>query len=266
MNVVLEGDPDALRAWGRAQAPGAVSCHEVLAAGSPAKARAFAEAALAVVHRALMLVATPAAVNPLESAYLTKHLHDAVPATIVSPWTELDDDCRGAVALEVAQRCRTVTFFRDVARPMAAPPRTTVTSADALRRYYHLVAFLEGIVLEDLANEPLQDEYLNKVRRLRSGLGLTTEDLAKLLRITRAAIHKWTQGKGVSLELRARIDEWLAVLTRLESYWRPGLLPSILRRHGRGLGGKRPLDVMLHGGVDRVLEYFDALTDYGATA
>ena len=268
MDVLLEGDLDAVREWGRRQVAEAVSCQEVLAGASPAKARAFAEAALEVVHSAVRAVTATRAILPLQSAYLTRFLHEAVTAAVVSPWAIVDDDCRGAVALEIAQRCRTTPFLRGAARPLTLPARIPTMLRDHPPTHLlpHLLTFLEGVVLEDLATEPLQDEYLSKVKRLQTGFGLTTEELAELLRVSRTAIHKWTQGRGISRDAQARIDEWLGVLARMESYWRPGRLPSILRRHGRRLRGNTPLALILQGKADRVLEYFDALTDYGATA
>jgi len=267
-NVLFHGDLDAVREWGKAQATRGVSCHEVLAGTSPVKARAFAQAALQVVHSALRVVTATRPVSALESAYLTKHLHDAVAVSVVSPWTSVDDDCRGAVALEVAQRCRTAPFLRGALSPLKLPASTVQMRGGQSRptALPHLLAFLEGVVLEDLATDPLQDEYLSKVKRLQAGFGLTTEELRKLLGVSRAAIHKWMEGHGISREVKARIDEWLEILVRMESYWRPGRLPSIMRRRARGLKGQTALSLLLRGQAGRVLTYFEALTDYSGTA
>ena len=267
-NVLLQGDLNAVREWGRAQAPSGVSCDEVLVGASPAKARVFAQTALRVVHGALRMVTATQPVSAVDSAYLTKHLHDAVTATVVSPWATVDDDCRAAVALELAQRCRTAPFLRGALAPLVLPPRT-LAARPPLRRPQdlpRLLTFLEGVVLEDLAEEPLQNEYLSKVERLQSGYGLTTEELKTLLGVSRAAIHKWVEGYGISRDVRARIDGHLATLVRIESYWRPGRLPSIMRRQARGLKGQAPLALLVQGRADRVLQYFEALTDYSGTA
>lgn len=266
-NALLQGDLNAVREWGRAQAPEGVSCREVLAGTSPARTRAFARTALDVVHGAIRIVTTTQPVSAVESAYLTKHLHDAVTATVVSPWAMVDDDCRGAVALEVAQRCRTSPLLRGALAPLTLPPRPAArTDEPGPRGLPHLLTFLEGVVLEDLAEEPLQNEYLSKVERLQSGFGLTTEELRTLLGVSRAAIHKWAEGHGISRNVRARIDGQLGTLVRMESYWRPGRLPSIMRRQARGLKRHTPLALLLQGRSDRVLQYFEALTDYSGTA
>jgi len=130
----------------------------------------------------------------------------------------------------------------------------------------HVLTFLEGIVLEDLATEPLHDEYIAKLQRLQNGLGLTTEDLRILLGVSRTSVQKWLAGGGISPEVRARIDANLVLLVRLESYVRPGLLLSVVRRPGKGLRGKTPLALILKGKGAAVIDYFECLTNYGATA
>lgn len=273
MTVLLDGTPEAVQAWGMRQARDRVSCREVAAGRSPRKARAFVSVALQVVHRALREVT--AAVEPPEAerAYLIKHLHEAVAATVVSPWSAVADDARAAVALELARRCRSIPclnhrreardrLVHEMIRRVAAD-RSTKGWAPASPR---LVAFLDGAVLEDLAGDPLHDEYLTKVQRLQTGFGLNTQELAKLLGVSRTSIQKWISGGGVSRDVQARIDEHLANLTRMENHWRPGLLPSIMRRRGRRLQGRTPLQLMLAGKSDQIIEYFDALSDYGATA
>ncbi len=268
MSILLEGDVEAVREWGRQQVARGVLCHEVLEGTSPAKTRAYAQAALELVHGAVREVTATRAVPATFAVYLSKFLHDAVTATLISPWVAVDDDCRGAVALELAQRCRTMPVLQSHYAQLTPPSRIIRLTPDEHRAQSlpYLLLFLDSLVLEDLAAEPLHDEYLGKVQRLQTGFGMTTDELSKLLHISRAAMHKWTQGGGMSRDVHARIDEWLDVLVRMESYWRPGRLPSIIRRRGRGLKGKTPLEFILAGKPAEVLEYFDVLTDYSGTA
>jgi transcriptional regulator with XRE-family HTH domain len=273
VTALLDGTPEEVQAWGRRQAADRVSCREVLAGRSPRKARAFVSAALKVVHRAVEEVTAAAHPPAAERAYLIKHLHDAVVATAVSPWAMVADDARAAVALEIAQRCRSTPFLhrgREGPGGLAGAALRRLAAAQAGEGWPaaspRLVAFLEGAVLEDLAGEPLHDEYLTKLQRLQHGLGLNTQELARLLRVSRTSIQKWIAGGGLSRDVQARIDEHLAYLARMESHWRPGLLPSILRRRARGLRGRTPLQLILAGQSDEVVEYFDALSDDSATA
>ncbi len=273
MSVLLEGNAEQVQDWGLRQAAELVSCRDVMKGTSPHKARVFASIALEVVHRAVAEITSVCRPSDVERVYLIKHLHDAVTATAVSPWIVLADDARAAVALEIAQRCRTTVFL---CAPRHVPQLPIV---EAMKRFAaeqsqqhvqqaspRLVAFLEGVVLEDLATEPLHDEYLTKLQRLQSGFGLNTQELTALLHVSRTSIQKWLAGGGISRDVQARIDEQLAYLARMESHWRPGLLPSIVRRHGRGLKGKTPLELILKGKSDAVIDYFDALSDYSATA
>jgi hypothetical protein len=273
MSILLEGNVQEVEEWGLRQAEDRISCREVFTGRSPQKARAFVSVALKVVHKAVDEMA--AAVEPLEAerTYLTKYLHDAVSATAVSPWMIVADDARAAVALEIAQRCRSTPFLNRRTDASELPVRDAMERLAAMQSTGQwptasprLVAFLEGVVLEDLAGEPLHDEYLTKLQRLKNGFGVNTQELAKLLDVSRTSIQKWLDGGGISRDVQARIDEQLAHLVRMESHWRPGLLPSIVRRRGRGLKGRTPLQLILAGKGDEVIEYFDALSDYGATA
>jgi hypothetical protein len=273
MNILLEGNVDEVQDWGLRQAEDRVSCRDVITGRSPHKARAFVSVALKVVHRAVEEITAAMELSDAERAYLTKHLHDAVAATAISPWMVFADDARATIALEIAQRCRTTPFLngrRDAPQLPVLDAMRRLAAAQSKNQWPkaspRLVAFLEGAVLEDLASEPLYDEYLTKLQRLQSGFGLNTQELSTLLHVSRTSIQKWLAGGGISRAVQARIDEQLAHLARMESHWRPGLLPSIVRRHGRGLRGKTPLQLILTGKSDAVTEYFDALSDYGATA
>jgi hypothetical protein len=272
---LLDGTIDEVQEWGRRQAEDRVSCRDIITGRSPSKARQFVVVALTLVHRAVEEL--PAVVNPsgAQRVYLNKHLHDAVSATVASPWMLVTDDARAAVALELAQRCRTLPLLSGsgggswpvLALPDALRGAEATGPADRWPTASpRLVAFIEGAVLEDLAGEPSHDEYLTKLQRLQHGFGLNIQELTRLLHVSRTSVQKWLAGGGISRDVQARIDEQLAYLARMESHWRPGLLPSIVRRRGRGLGGRTPLQLILAGQNDKVLEYFDALSDYGATA
>lgn len=93
-------------------------------------------------------------------------------------------------------------------------------------------------------------EIVDKLERLRSGFGLSQVELAKFLHVGPQAIRKWQRGGEATPEHRAAIDVHLEELRRLESHFKPGLLPSILRRPDRGLRGRRPIDVALAGKAD----------------
>ncbi len=273
MSILLRGDVDQIQGWGLRQADDEVSCREVLTGTSTRKARTYIAVALKVVHQAYAEIIAEISGSPAERIYLAKHLHDAVSSAPVSLWTALADDTRAVVALEIAQRCRNMPFLNRLQDAPGLPIVEVMSRWEAEQSEKQLpapskrlMAFLEGAVLEDLATEPLHDEYVSKLHLLQAGFGLNIEELRTLLHVSRTSIQKWLAGGGISRDVQARIDEHLGQLARMESYWRPGLLPSIVRRPGRGLKGKTPLGLILKGKSDAVIEYFDALTDYGATA
>ncbi|MBI4279372.1 MAG: hypothetical protein HY660_13040 [Armatimonadetes bacterium] len=239
------------------------------------------------MHRALDELARYVAESA--QAYLVLYLHEAVVAALFSRWAAYEDDARGVIALEVARRARNALAHgliepAEVTRkfgaaleealkklsppktgkrapPTGAPPKGPLPKVPP-----ELVTFIAGRVLEDLAGEYLRDGYLSRLERLRSGFGLTQHELARLLEVTPEATRKWVRGGGISPDARGLIDLHLALLERLETYVRPGLLPAILRRPARGLGGRRPAELLLEGQGETIAEYLEALTTYASTA
>jgi len=118
----------------------------------------------------------------------------------------------------------------------------------------------------DLAQEQGGPELIGKLERLQSGFGLSQVELAKMLRVRPQAIRKWQRGGGATPENRAAIDAQLEQLRRLESHFRPGLLPSILRRPAGDLKGRRPIDLVIAGKADQFVDYVEGVIADDRTA
>jgi len=277
MSVLLNGNVRQVKAWGRRQHPQGLSCRRVSEGRSPGVAQEFAQVGLHLVHRALDDLSGYVAERG--RPYLAMYLHEAIIAALFSRWAELEDDVRGLVALEVAQRARNA-----LAHGLIEPSGSTTDHVDLLKHIEtlspqsrkakegrrkippELVTFISARVLQDLSEESIHDVYLSKLERLRSGLGLNQNELAQLLSVTPEAIRKWVRGGGISPGVRGAIDLHLALLDRLETYIRPGLLPAVLRRPARGLEGRRPIALVLGGDEETLVQYFENLTTYASTA
>ncbi len=272
MNVLLEGTQGDVRAWAEEQIADFVSCRELLAGRSPRLAHAFTAAALRLVHRAL------AELPPLSEGsgktYVWLSLHEAVASALASAWTFREDDARHIVALELAQRLRTTcapffgqapTVFFD-SNLMAVPRSLPSTRSSDPHNAERVLAYVAGLVDLDLAQEQGRSEFLGKLKRLKTGFGLTQRELATLLKVRPQAIRKWLAGGGASSEVRAAVDVHLAKLQRLESHFKTGMLPSILRRPDRGLKGRTPMTVVLADKADEFADYVERVIADGRTA
>jgi len=268
MGVLLEGTVADILAWSDQRPVARVSCRRLLAGASTRIAHNYTEMALDIVHRALREVCAelPAeAVTP----YFLITLHQAIVTAPASGWALVDDDARHAVALEVGQQLRvaTATHFGRHVRLLPAPAharrsREPISATGALRA----LTFVSHLVDADLAQEQGGPELVGKLDRLQRGFGLNQVELAKLLRVRPQAIRKWQAGGGATPENRAAIDVQLEHLRRLESHFRPGLLPSILRRPAGDLHGRRPIDLVIAGKADQFADYVERIIADDRTA
>jgi transcriptional regulator with XRE-family HTH domain len=270
MNILLEGTVDDVLKWSDRQRTPRISCRMLLKGTSTRVAQDYADVALNIVHRA---IEETRGVLPEESAapYFVVRLHDAAVTAPASAWALVHDNAHHVVALEVAQELRvaTATYFgtsvhflnlpatRDVRRGSGRVPAPIPM---------RVLMFLRRLVDADLAEEQRDTELVGKLGRLQSGFGLSQVELAELLHVEPQAIRKWLSGGGATPENRAAIDVQLAALRRLESHFKPGLLPSILRRPDRGLEGRRPIELVIKGKSDQFADYVEGVIADDRTA
>lgn len=268
MSVLLEGTVADILAWSDRRPGAHVSCRRLLAGASARVAHEYAEVALDIVHQALREVRADLQ-EEAAAPYFVITLHNAAVTAPASGWAHVDDDARHAVALEVGQQLRvaTATYFGRHVRLLAAPPharrdREPISAAGALRS----LTFVSHLVEADLAQEREAPELIGKLERLQRGFGLSQVELAKMLRVRPQAIRKWQGGGGATPENRAAIDTQLEQLRRLESHFRPGLLPSILRRPAGDLKGRRPIDLVIAGKANQFADYVERVIADDRTA
>jgi hypothetical protein len=99
------------------------------------------------------------------------------------------------------------------------------------------------------------------IDEIRSGFGLSTEEVASLFHVTRPAVQQW-RANGVPVTRAADVDR-VRVLT--EVFMRkfiPVRVPQIVRTPGKGLGGKNVLTVIAESGVEPVYAYLERLFSY----
>lgn len=267
MSILLEGTVDDVLKWSDKQATAHISCRTLLKGTSTRVAYDYAQLALDIIHRAINET-RPDLPEEAAAPYFVIKLHQAAVTAPASGWVRLDDNARHVVALEVAQQLRVAaaTSFGTGVRLLELPVHRMTDHGGRALVSRRLLTFLSKIVDADLAEEQGSTELIGKLERLQSGFGLSQVELAKLLHVEPQAIRKWQRGGGTTPENRAAIDVHLDELRQLESYFQPGLLPSILRRPDRGLKGRRPIELVIAGKASQFADYVESVIADDRTA
>ncbi len=115
-------------------------------------------------------------------------------------------------------------------------------------------------------NESRANAYLLKLNRIRSSLGITAAELARLLRVSREAIRKWEHADTIAPERWQDIDSLLEAVEMLLRYFQPEHLPSVIRRSIPALNNDAPIDWLASRRFDELAAFFDEKFNYGTTA
>lgn len=82
------------------------------------------------------------------------------------------------------------------------------------------------------------------VKALREGLGLTQEELARLIGVSGRTVSRWETGDSEPTALALKgIRRWQRVLARLQEIFKPEAVPRWLHLPNESLGGKTPFEV-----------------------
>lgn len=95
-----------------------------------------------------------------------------------------------------------------------------------------------------------------EIRGLREALGLSQEELARLLGVSVRTVSRWESCAGRPNPLAWReIRRWQAVTERLREVFRPAAVPRWFHSPNQALGGKTPWEVACApGGGEELLD------------
>ena len=83
-----------------------------------------------------------------------------------------------------------------------------------------------------------------EVRALRQGLGLTQEELARLLHVSVRTISRWERGQSFPHPLALeKIHRWQRILERARQVLNPQAVPRWFHTPLPALGGRTPFEV-----------------------
>ena len=110
---------------------------------------------------------------------------------------------------------------------------------------------------------PGGEQVARVIARAREQGGLTTAELAKVVGIGTRQLQNWAVGKGTPANaerLRQLLDLQYVLDLLGDVYDTEGSMLWLHARN-RALGGARPLDLMIDGRVDEVIQHLDQLAD-----
>jgi len=99
------------------------------------------------------------------------------------------------------------------------------------------------------------------VKVLREGLGLTQEELARLIGVSARTVSRWENGESEPTALALKgIRRWQQMLDRLEEVFTAEALPRWFHLPNEVLGGRTPFEVACTvGGEEEILNLLGRL-------
>jgi len=94
---------------------------------------------------------------------------------------------------------------------------------------------------------------------------LRPAELARLLQVSREAVRRWFGGAPIAAERWEDIDRLDRILRRLTGYFKPEVLPALVRRKIPGVGYNSPLDLMQTRREEDLFDFYDAVLGRGVT-
>jgi transcriptional regulator with XRE-family HTH domain len=95
---------------------------------------------------------------------------------------------------------------------------------------------------------------------VRSTLGLSKTELARLFGVRRQAVDQWA--KGIPADRTAQVNRLVELAQFLQRRLVPARIPQIVRTPAKSLDGQTILQVLAASGVDRIYEYVARLSSY----
>jgi transcriptional regulator with XRE-family HTH domain len=102
--------------------------------------------------------------------------------------------------------------------------------------------------------------YRAELEELRSGFGLSERELAQALGTTPRTLRRWLAKETVPQPgMRERIEDLMQVLRDLHGSVRPEAVPKWARRRVDLLGGRRPVELLVCGEIEPLIEVAEGL-------
>jgi DNA-binding transcriptional regulator YiaG len=207
---------------------------------------------------------------PDEADALGELLHVQLARVCASGWVGSRSTREEDLAIGITAELRNWLLERkDIGQ---LPPVITITAlapgptASSVQLQTGAITYIVMAGVDRHLNESRANAYLLKLNRIRSSLGITAAELARLLRVSREAIRKWEHGDTIAPERWQDIDSLLEAIEMLLCYFQPEHLPSVIRRPVPALNNDAPIDWLASRRFDELFAFFDEKFNYGTTA
>jgi transcriptional regulator with XRE-family HTH domain len=207
---------------------------------------------------------------PDDADALGELLHVQLAHVCASGWVGSRSTHEEDVAIGLTAELRDWLLDREHSGQLA--PSVTITalepgpSSSPIRLQTDAITYIVMAGVDRHLNETRAQTYLVKLNRIRSALGITAAELARLLRVSREAIRKWERGDPIAQERWPDIDSLLEAVDMLQRYFKLEHLPSVIRRPVPALNNDAPIEWLASRRFDELAAFFDEKFNYGSTA
>ncbi|MHB8572612.1 MAG: hypothetical protein ACYDAY_06605 [Candidatus Dormibacteria bacterium] len=265
-DVLLEATSTSLVSWVGNQAALPTQGADFLNRPTYASARILVNALDQVVH---VYVSALGALDLGKTEALSAMLHTELPSLWTGGWIQSPETVGQDLAVGLAAKVR--DWVSDLqasgqvtpsirVRALRPAPGGVVINIDQEAISYLVVAGLDQWTSE--AREML---YRSRLGHVQAAFGLRAAELARLLQVSREGLRRWFDGAPIAPERWADIDRLERLVHMLSGYFRPEVLPSLIRRKVPGLGNRSPMELIHAGREDELAAFYNAVFDRGVT-
>jgi transcriptional regulator with XRE-family HTH domain len=157
-----------------------------------------------------------------------------------------------ATGVSASAEVRVTTIHPPPARVERAVPAASIT-------------YVQTAALDQQLAGRRNQEYALKLSRIRSLLGVSAAEVARLLGVSREAVRQWEAGAAISEDRWPSIDRLFETCRRLSTYFKIESLPSVVRRSVPALGNQSPLEWLIMQKQDELLAVYERAFGFGVT-
>jgi len=244
IEVILGGSPTTLSRWVRSQGlivPGAATAF-ITYQSYPA-ANELVSSVDPLVH---LFIRVSHSVLPAEDEQAATVLHLELSSVLASPWLGVSGSFSTDVMLGITAHFRNwLIEFQAPGLPDAQYQILALTpdhSSEPPSIAGKALAYIATAAADRYMSEAAQTDYLYKLERVQSLLGLRPAELARVLNVSREGLRQWQAGATIASDRRPDIDQIYELSTWLAHHIRPDAVPSFIRRSIPALEHRTPLD------------------------
>jgi DNA-binding XRE family transcriptional regulator len=127
------------------------------------------------------------------------------------------------------------------------------------------VTYVSSAALDRRVSERREKSYALKLELIRTRLGLSRPELARLIGVSREGLRQWERGAPISPDRWPIIDKSFEAVRGLLAFIKPEALPSVVRRPLKALNNASPLAWLMAQRHDELRKFYEKLFSYAST-